>query len=285
MPFSIGVDVGGTFTDLAAVGDDGRVTARKVSSTPVDQSAGVEQAVAALGASPREVDRIVHGTTIVTNALLERRGARVVLCATAGFTDLLELRRQERAALYDLAAQHPAPLVAASDTVAVAERIAPEGVLHALTADAIAATVRAVRARAPESVAISFLHAYADPSHERAMAAALRDALPATDVVCSSDVLPEIREYERTSTTVAEAYVRPVVARYLRRLGDVLTAAGYPAPGVVTSSGGFLPAADAARHGAALALSGPAGGVAGAALAARAEIGRASCRERVLASV
>ena len=270
MPFSIGVDVGGTFTDLAAIGDDGRVTARKVSSTPADQSAGVEQAVAALGAPAREVDRIVHGTTIVTNALLERRGARVVLCATAGFTDLLELRRQERAALYNLAAHHPAPLVAADDTVAVAERVAPEGVLRALTADAIAATVRAVRARAPESVAISFLHAYADPSHERAVAAALRDALPATDVVCSSDVLPEIREYERTSTTVAEAYVRPVVARYLRRLGDVLTAAGYPAPGVVTSSGGFLPAADAARHGAALALSGPAGGVAGAALAARA---------------
>ena len=269
MPLSIGVDVGGTFTDLAAVGDDGRVTARKVSSTPADQSAGVEQAITALGASPHDVGRIVHGTTVVTNAMLERRGARVVLCATAGFTDLLELRRQERAALYDLAAHHPAPLVAAADTVPVDERIAPEGVLRPLTADAISVAVRAVRERAPESVAIALLHAYADPSHERALAVALRDALPATEVVCSSDVLPEIREYERTSTTVAEAYVRPVVARYLRRLGEVLTAAGYPAPGVVTSSGGFLPAADAARHAAALALSGPAGGVAGAALAAR----------------
>jgi N-methylhydantoinase A/oxoprolinase/acetone carboxylase beta subunit len=270
MPLSVGVDVGGTFTDLAAIGDDGRVTARKVSSTPADQSAGVEHAIAALGASPPDVGRIVHGTTVVTNAMLERRGARVVLCATAGFTDLLELRRQERAALYDLAAQHPPPLVTAADTVAVDERIAPEGVLRALTPAAIAATVLAVRERAPESVAIAFLHAYADPSHERAVAAAMRDALPETEVVCSSDVLPEIREYERTSTTVAEAYVRPVVSRYLRRLGDVLARGGYPAPGVVTSSGGFLPAGDAARHAAALALSGPAGGVAGAALAARA---------------
>ncbi|MBI2796865.1 MAG: hydantoinase/oxoprolinase family protein [Gemmatimonadetes bacterium] len=265
-----GVDVGGTFTDLVAVRDDGSVAARKVSSTPDDQSRGVENALAALGAEPASIDRLVHGTTIVTNALLERRGARVVLCATDGFTDLLELRRQERASLYDLAAHHPAPLVQRRDTVPVAERMTHHGVLRPLDAEGIAAAVDAVRASGASSVAVSLLHSYAHPQHEQALAAAMRAALPDAEIVASHDVLPEIREYERTSTTVAEAYVRPLVARYLGRLGSALTAAGYPAPGVVTSGGGVLPAAAAARHGAALALSGPAGGVTGAALAARA---------------
>ena len=267
---AIGVDVGGTFTDLVSVGADGVVETRKVLSTPDDQSRGVEAALAALGAPGASVDRVAHGTTVVTNALLERRGAKVVLCATDGFTDLLELRRQERAALYDLSRHHPPPLVAPGDTVGVVERMRPAGVGIALTAAAIADTVNAVRALNPESVAISLLHAYAHPAHEQALAAALRAALPGIEIVPSTEVLPEIREYERTSTTVAEAYVRPLVSRYLRRLGDALAAGGYPAPGVVTSAGGVLPAAEAARHGAALALSGPAGGVTGASLAARA---------------
>jgi N-methylhydantoinase A/oxoprolinase/acetone carboxylase beta subunit len=267
---AIGVDVGGTFTDLVSVGADGVVEARKVLSTPEDQSKGVEDALAALGADPASVDRVAHGTTVVTNALLERRGAHVALCATAGFTDLLELRRQERAALYDLSRHHPPPLVTADNTIGVAERMRPAGVGLALSPAAIADTVAAVQARKPEAVAICLLHAYAHPAHEAALAAALRAAMPDIEIVPSIDVLPEIREYERTSTTVAEAYVRPLVARYLRRLGDALAAGGYPAPGVVTSAGGVLPAAEAARHGAALALSGPAGGVTGAALAARA---------------
>ena len=267
---AVGVDVGGTFTDLVSVGADGAVETRKVLSTPEDQSRGVEAALSALGVSAQSVDRIAHGTTVVTNALLERRGARVVLCATEGFTDLLELRRQERASLYDLARHHPAPLVAAADTVPVRERMRPAGVGLPLTESAIADLLREVAARAPDAVAISLLHAYAHPAHEAALAAALRAALPGIEIVPSHEVLPEIREYERTSTTTAEAYVRPLVARYLRRLGDTLAAGGYPAPGVVTSAGGVLPAADAARHGAALALSGPAGGVTGAAMAARA---------------
>lgn len=267
---AIGVDVGGTFTDLVSVAADGTVETRKVLSTPDDQSRGVEAALEALGAPATEVDRVAHGTTVVTNALLERRGARVVLAATAGFTDLLELRRQERAALYDLARHHPAPLAAPDDVVPVRERMHHDGVGVALDAKAIGEAVAAVAARRPEAVALSFLHAYAHPEHEAALATALRAALPGVEVVPSHEVLPEIREYERTSTTVAEAYVRPLVARYLRRLGDALAAGGYPAPGVVTSAGGVLPAAEAARHGAALALSGPAGGVIGAALAAKA---------------
>jgi N-methylhydantoinase A len=270
MRAAIGIDVGGTFTDLVAVDEGARVTARKVLSTPSDQSEGVVDALQALNAPAVSVERITHGTTVATNTLLERRGARVVLCATRGATDLLTLRRQDRAALYDLARHHPLPLVARSDSVAVPERVAPEGVLEPLTDAAAMRVAEDVAARAPEIVAVALLHAHANPAHERRLAAALAAALPGVDVVLSSEVLPEIREFERTSTTVAEAYLRPRVAGYLRRLGERLAAAGYPVPGVVTSSGGTRSATEASRSAAALALSGPAGGVVGAALVARA---------------
>jgi N-methylhydantoinase A len=211
---------------------------------------------------------------VVTNLLLERRGARVVACATAGFTDVLELRRQERAGLYDLTRHHSAPLVASADVIGVRERVAPEGVLQALDESAIAEVVAHVVARAPDTVAITLLHAYADPSHELRLASALRkalaDAFPACDVICSHAVLPEIREYERMATTVAEAYARPAVRAYLGRLGERMKEGGYPVPRVMTSAGGTLAAGDAAEHAAALALSGPAGGVTGAAAVARA---------------
>ena len=266
---SVGVDVGGTFTDLAAVADDGSVIAFKVSSTPTDQSDGVDDALRRLPDGGPPVSSIVHGTTVVTNMLLERTGARVVLCATDDATDLLELRRQERAALYDLSAQHPPALVPHDRVVGVSERIAPEGIIHPLTDAVAAAVAEQVAALAPEVVAISLLHAYADSSHERSLSAALRKRSPGIDVVCSSDILPEIREYERTATTVCEAYVRPGVGRYVARLASRLEAAGLPAPSVMSSSGGSAPAEDAARNGASLALSGPAGGVTGAAHIAR----------------
>ncbi|HUQ83133.1 MAG TPA: hydantoinase/oxoprolinase family protein [Gemmatimonadaceae bacterium] len=271
---SVGVDVGGTFTDLAAVADDGSVTAFKVSSTPSDQSEGVEDALRRLPADGPAVASIVHGTTVVTNMLLERTGARVVLCATAGAADLLELRRQERAGLYDLSAQHPAALVPSDRVVAVDERIAPEGVVRPLRRQAAEDAAARVVALRPEVVAVSLLHSYSNPEHERQLAVAIRSALaeraPQVDVVCSCDVLPEIREYERTATAACEAYVRPGVGRYVARLASRLEAAGLPAPSVMSSSGGTAPAADAARNGASLALSGPAGGVTGAAHIARA---------------
>jgi len=266
---SIGIDVGGTFTDLVAVSlDDGTARSGKVLSTPHDQSLGVEAALRAHAAAG-DVARIVHGTTVVTNMLLERRGARVALCATRGATDLLELRRQDRASLYDLAVHHPAPLVGPADVVAVHERITPAGVADPLTAAEATQVAEQVAARAPDIVAIALLHAYAMPEHELQLAEAIRRRLPGIDVVLSSDVLPEIREYERTATTVCEAYARPGVRRYLENLSGRVAALGMPAPGVVSSSGGMRGAADAARHAASLALSGPAGGVAGAALAAR----------------
>jgi N-methylhydantoinase A len=263
---AIGVDVGGTFTDLAAIGADGTVATRKVPSTPADQSRGVDDALAALAADPATVARIAHGTTVVTNLLLERTGARVVLCATAGATDLLELRRQERAALYDLSRPHPDPLVPHGLTVGVRERMAPRGeVVTALDDAAVREAVAQVLACAPDIVAVCLLHGHESPAHEARLGAALRAARPDLDVVCAHEVLPEIREYERTATTVAEAYARPRVARYLDALEERLAARRLPAPLVVSSSGGMRPAREAARAAASLALSGPAGGVAGAA--------------------
>ena len=269
MTRAAGIDVGGTFTDLAAIDADGAVVARKVLSTPGDQSAGVAAALDALGAPAGSVARIAHGTTVVTNLLLERRGARVVLCATAGATDLLELRRQERASLYDLSAQHPAPLVVPADVVAVHERLEPGAVRVPLTDAEIARVVAEVVGRAPDVVVISLLHAYADGAHERRLAQALREALPAAEVVCAHEVLPEIREYERTATAVAEGYARPAVATYLARLGKTVSERGHPAPSVMTSGGGMRTASEAARAAASLALSGPAGGVVGAAAVLR----------------
>jgi N-methylhydantoinase A len=266
---SVGIDVGGTYTDLVAVGADGEAAARKVPSTPHDQSGGVMAALAELGAHPASIARLIHGTTVATNALLERSGAIVALCTTEGFEDLLELRRQDRAALYDLSRHHPPPLVPPDRCIPVPERIAPEGVLRALLPECAERVARAVAALGVGSVAVSLLHSYRDPAHERCLAGAITAACPGVDVVLGSETLAEIREFERTATTVAEAYLRPVVSRYLHRLADRLGGEGYPAPAVMTSSGGVLRAAEAGRHAASLALSGPAGGVVGAALVAR----------------
>jgi N-methylhydantoinase A/oxoprolinase/acetone carboxylase beta subunit len=255
------------------VDEEGRVEARKVSSTPSDQSIGVEDALRALGGRdlPRDIARIVHGTTVATNMLLERSGARVVLCATEGFTDVLSLRRQNRAALYDLAAHHEPPLIAPGDAVGIPERLAPGGVVRPLSEAAAVACAAEVAARRPRAVAVSLLHSYADRAHEDLLARALTAAMPTdVDIVQSADVFPEIREFERTATTVAEAYLRPGVAGYLRRLATRLAAAGLPAPGVMTSSGGMRDADEAARSAVSLALSGPAGGVVGAAAIVRA---------------
>lgn len=265
---SIGVDVGGTYTDLVAVDSRGAVTTRKVPSTPADQSEGVAHALTLLEGMP--ASRFVHGTTVATNMLLERAGARVALVATEGFTDVLHLARQDRASLYDLSRHHPPPLVERTHTVGARERIVPEGVHLALTDAAIAEVVHRLTVLAPDVVAIALLHSYAVPGHEQRLAAAIAVALPGVEVVLSSDVFPEIREYERAATTVAEAYLRPGVSHYLDRLSARAESLGVPAPGVMTSGGGMRTVAQASRGAASLALSGPAGGVVGAAAVLRA---------------
>ena len=258
----VGVDVGGTFTDLVAVTPDGALEIRKVGSTPDDPSVGLFRALDALGAQAIEV--LVHGTTVATNALLERRGARVALVTTAGFEDLLWLRRQDRAALYDLARDHPPPLVARGDVVGARERMGPAGVVEALSERELSRVTADVRALAPESVAIALLFAFRHAEHERRLAAALRAALPDVPIVASHEVLPVFREYERTSTTSAEAYLRPKIASYVSRIAEAIKERGVPTFRVMTSSGGTLAPEQAASRAASLALSGPAGGVVGA---------------------
>src|SRR5437764_5752909 len=264
----VGVDVGGTFTDLVALTPEGAIAVRKVATTPDDPAVGMFRALDAL-ASPA-IELLVHGTTIATNALLERRGARVVLVTTRGFEDLLWLRRQDRAALYDLGRDHPPPLVARDDVVGAAERMGPAGVLAPLTEGEVVRVVAAVRALAPEAVAIALLFAFRDPVHERRLAGALRDALPGAPVAASHEVLPLFREFERTSTTTVEAYLRPKVSTYVERLDGGVRKRGIGALRVMTSSGGTRAPAAAAAHAASLALSGPAGGVVGARLVAAA---------------
>jgi N-methylhydantoinase A len=269
----LGVDVGGTFTDAVLL-DGGEVHTAKVPTTPGAESDGVMSAIEAVleraGARPEQVEVFAHGMTVGTNALLEERGARTALVATRGFGDLLEIGRQDRPELYRLCAPKPAPLVERSLRFEAEERIGPDGVLTALGEDEPERLARELERCGAESVAICLLFSYLDPSHEQRIAAHLRERLPDLHVSASHEVLPRFREYERTSTTVIDAYLSPLLGRYLERLGEATNAAGLPAPLVMQSSGGVAPAAEAARAGAWSVLSGPAGGAVGAGLLARA---------------
>ncbi len=271
---AVGIDVGGTFTDIAAVSPSGEIVSAKVLSVAADRAAGVEAALDAVAVGTGAVARMVHGTTVVTNLLLERRGARVVMCVTAGFTDIAELRRQNRASLYDLTKQHPEPLVPPERVIGVHERITPGTIRVALTESECARVAAEVISLNPEAVAICFLHAYQDSRHEIMLRDAVREAAGRAgidcEIACSHEVFPEIREYERMTTTAAEVYARPVLHRYLSTLTKRLSVRSLPALQVMTSAGGTLPAAVASERAASLALSGPAGGVTGAAAVLRA---------------
>ena len=262
----IGTDVGGTFTDLVALGGGGEVSITKVRSTPDDPARGLWQAVTALGPVPRAGASLVHGTTVATNALLERRGGRVALVATAGFEDLLWLRRQDRAGLYDLARHHPPPLVERGDVVGVQERVGPAGVIMPLSDAEVIRVARQVAGLAPDAVAVVLLFSFAHPEHERRLAGAIREALPGRPVVASHEILPVFREYERTSTTTVEAALRPLVSQYLDRVAAQTASHAIAGFRVMASNGGTLSAAQAGKRAAALALSGPVGGVEGARL-------------------
>ena len=268
----IGIDVGGTFTDVVGIAPDGTGYLAKAASTPDDQSQGVltglaNLAIAAgigLDALLAGTDRIVHGTTVATNALLERRGARVAMLTTEGHRDVTEMREGLKPERYNLRMAAPEPLVPRHRRIPVRERLRADGrVETALDPASLAAAIEA--ARGAEAVAICFLHAWLNPWHEEAAAAAVRAQLPGVFVTTSAEVLPEIKEFERFSTTAVNAYVGPVVSRYLGRLGERLADAGYAGPVfVILSHGGVAPLEDAARLAVGTALSGPAGGVAAA---------------------
>jgi N-methylhydantoinase A len=272
--YIIGIDVGGTFTDLVAIDQVGRTVFAKSPSTPQDQSigvmAGLEELARRLGLSVGDMlastQRLVHGTTVATNALLERKGARVALLTTQGHRDVLEMREGLKPNRYDLRSPPPEPLVPRELRFAVRERLKPNGeVLTPLDEASLSEAVAAIKAAGATSVAICFLHAYRNPAHEIAAAERLARDLPGISISRSSDVLPQIKEYERVSTTVVNAYVEPVVRRYLERLEKRLAEAGLKGSlFIILSHGGMAPVAEAARLAAATVLSGPAGGMSGA---------------------
>jgi N-methylhydantoinase A len=254
----LGIDVGGTFTDAALVDGDDLRTAKVPTAARQEESV----VAAARAVEAERIERFTHGTTVATNALLERKGARTAFVATAGFEHLLHLRRQNRAHLYRLCADHPEPLVPLDLCFGVRERIGPEGVIAPLELESLPAVDA-------EAVAVCLLFSFRDASHERAVAEELRRRLPHTRVVASHEVSPEFREYERASTTAVDAYLGPVVSAYLERLAAACAEAGLPEPLVMRSSGGVASVEEAAAHPSWALVSGPAGGVVGAELIAR----------------
>jgi N-methylhydantoinase A len=276
VPARLGVDIGGTFTDLVVVDEaTGAIVVGKVLTTPKDPAHAVEQGIHdvldAAATASGTVQAVVHGTTLATNALIERKGARTALLTTAGFRDALEIRREGRYDMYDLFIDPPPPLVPRHLRREVGERLLADGsVLRPLDEGAARQVIAQLVADGVEAIAICLLHAYVNPGHERRLAALAREVAPGLPVACSSDVVPEIREYERSSTTTANVYVMPLMARYLedleRRLGEI----GIPGQlYVMQSSGGIALPSDAKRLPVRLVESGPAAGALAAAEAAR----------------
>lgn len=275
MTWRIGVDIGGTFTDVAVVDEaDGSIGVTKVSSTPKDFGRGViealEQAIGRYGIKPDAVSLLAHATTVVTNAILQQNGARVGLVATRGFRDILELRRSARADLYDLFQDPPSVLVARRNRMEVTERIGADGsVVIPLAEDEIDGLIADLKAAEVEAVAVSLLFSFQNDAHEKILGQRLRAALPDIPVFLSCEVLPEIREFERTSTTAICAYVGPILDSYLARLKDAVQGMGLPAPYVMGSGGGIFEIEESLRMPAMVAESGPAAGVIAAALAGK----------------
>lgn len=277
--YRIGIDIGGTFTDLVAVDDTGRVVIAKSSSTPHDPSEGLVAGLTALAAELglgraellADTERIVHGTTVATNALLEGKGARVALLTTEGHRDVIEMREGMKDDRYRVRMAPPVPLVPRSRRVGVRERMRADGTATVpLTAAALADAVAAAAALDADAIAVCYLHSYRNPAHEIETGRALAAALPDTYVSLSSDVLPQIKEYERVWTTVVNSYVGPVLSSYLSRLGARLHDAGYRGDVLIMHShGGVATIPESGRLAAGAVLSGPAGGIAAATRIAR----------------
>ena len=277
--YRIGIDIGGTFTDLAAVDESGRIVIAKTSSTPHDPSDGLLEGLAMLAGELgldrqtllQRTERIVHGTTVATNALLERKGASVALLTTEGHRDVIEMREGLKDDRYNVRMAPPTPLVPRSRRIGVHERMRFDGTPSTpLTAESLADAVRAAGELGVDAIAVCYLHSYKNDAHEKQTGVALAAALPGVYVSLSSEVLPQIKEYERVWTTVVNAYVGPVVANYLSSLSAKLQAAGYTGEVMVMHShGGVASIAETSRLAAGAVLSGPAGGIAAATFASR----------------
>jgi N-methylhydantoinase A len=275
MSWRVGVDIGGTFTDVVLVEESsGRIEVVKVPTTPRDFCHGVVEALAAAsreaGVTPADVRWLAHATTVVTNALLAGKGARTALITTRGMRDVLELRRSARASLYDLFQDGPAVLVPRHLRLEVSERVDAEGaVVEPLRLEEVDDALDFIKRHDVESVAVCLLYSFLNDAHERAIGSRLRAALPELPIFLSSEVLPEIREFERTSTTCVCAYVGRLLASYLSRLQTAVTGLGFPAPHVMGSSGGVFTVAEGLRMPAMAVESGPAAGVIAAGLMGR----------------
>ena len=279
---AIAIDIGGTFTDIVLYDDTtGRFSAHKELTTPTDPAQGVVAGIRHLfgreGTDPAGVTRVVHATTLFTNALIERRGALTGLITTAGFRDTLEIGHERKYELYDLHLPLPQPLVRRALRLEATERLAPDGAVEIpLNAGSVHAAADALVSQGVESVAICFLHAYSNPAHELEAARLIAARHPDLILSLSSDVAPQIREFDRTSTTVANAYVKPLAERYLSRLSGDLAALGLAAPlFMMLSNGGLTHVDEAKRAPVQLLESGPAAGALSAAFFG----GRSGCRD------
>ncbi len=277
--YRIGIDVGGTFTDLVAVDESGRVTLAKSVSTPEDPSLGVMEGLdllaAALGRDLAsllgDTKRVVHGTTVATNALLERKGARVGMLTTAGHRDVIEMREGLKDDRYNLRMPPPVPLVPRALRLGVRERMRFDGtVAIRLDRKSLETGIRTLARSGVDAVAVCYLHSYRDARHERATRRALERLMPRAYISLSSEVLPQVKEYERFWTTVVNASVGPALARYLERLAERLRSGGYRGEVLIMQShGGVAPITESVRLAAGAVLSGPAGGIAGGRYCAR----------------
>ncbi len=279
--FRVGVDIGGTFTDIVFLDAEGRIHTRKVSSTADNYARAIVEGIRELfherGLGGSDVAEVMHGTTVASNAILELRGARTGLITTRGFRDVLEIRRLRMPRLYDLAWEKPAPLVERSLRMEVDERVNARGeVVRPLDVAGVERALDRLLAEGIEALAVCLINAYANPAHEEQVQALVRRRAPDLPLCISSEVLPEIKEYERTSTTVINTYVMPIVQRYLAVLRDGLGEIGIAAPLLVMQSNGGLMTAEAAtRMPMHIIESGPAAGVVGAqAVARRMGLGR-----------
>jgi N-methylhydantoinase A len=273
--FRIGVDIGGTFTDIVLLGDKGERITRKVSSTVADYAAaiadGLQQILAERGADGAEILEVLHGTTVASNAILERKGARTGLVTTKGFRDVLEIRTLRFPRLYDLSWTKPPPLVPRHLRVEIDERVNADGeIVRPLAEAEVARALDRLLREGVEAIAVCLLHSYANPTHEELVKKIAARLAPGLTLCLSSEVLPEIREYERTSTTVINAYVKPIVETYLASLVTRLSQIGIGAPLLLMQSNGGLTTAEAAAlkpiH---IVESGPAAGVVGVRALAR----------------
>ena len=265
--YRVGLDIGGTFTDLVLLDEaTGELLVHKILTTPEDPAraalTGLEEICAAAGIAVGDVTVLVHGTTLVTNAIIERRGARTALLTTRGFRDILEMGKEQRYDIYDLFLRFPDPLVSRRHRLELDERVAADGeVLAPLDGGAVGRLAEQLAADGVEAVAVSLLHSYRNPANERAALEAIRAAAPRLAVSLSSDVVPEIREYERTCTTVCNAYVQPLLDRYVGRLESTLGERGFTGRfTLMQSTGGAVSPETARRFPIRLLESGPAGG-------------------------